>query len=119
MWHCGGYATATVPCQATPHPSQHQLGDLVPKANPFPKDFLFSSFSCWLWMGPGWLGGCSWAGFWAQQGMLILLGCCSSAQIQPCPQEQSSTAMAWQDPAGPGAASGDEAALAPHLASVE
>lgn len=118
MWHCGGYATATVPCQATPHPFRHQLGDLVPKTNPFPKDFLFSSFSCWLWMGPGWLGGCSWAEFWAQQDMLILLGCCSTARIQPCPQEQSSNAMAWQDHAGPGAASRDEAALAP-LASVE
>lgn len=114
MWHCGGRATATMPRRATPHPSRRQLVDLVPKANPFPKGFLFSSFSCCLWLGPGWLGGCSQAGFWVQQGVLILLGCCSSTtRIQPCPQEQSSKAMAWQDLAGPGAASGDEAALAP------
>lgn len=70
---------------------------------------------CWLWMGPGWLGGCSWAEFWVQQGVLILLGCCSSTLIQPCPQEQSNKAMSWQDPTDPG----DEAALGPHLASVE
>lgn len=91
----------------------------MPKANPFPKGFLFPSFSCWLWMGPAWLGGCSRAGFWAQQGVLILLGCGSSARILPCAQEQNSKAVAWQDSAGPGAASGDEAAPAPHLDSVE
>lgn len=109
MWHCRGSATATVPRRAPPHPSGRQLGDLVP----FPKGFLLLSFSCWLCMGPAWLGACSRAGFWAQQGVLILLGRCGSAQIQPCPQEQSSKAMAWQDPAGPGAASRGEAALAP------
>lgn len=97
-------------------PARCQLGDLVPRANPFPKGFLFSSFSCRLWMGPGWLSSCLWAEFWGQQGVLVLLSHAppQRPKSQPCAQEQSNGTVAWQGSTHPEATDGDGAALTPH-----
>lgn len=98
----GGTAeAATMQHSAAPCPAQRQLGDVVPRANPFPKGFLFSSLSCWLWMGPCWLGGCLRAGFWGQQGLVCSAVRCRSAHIAALCQRAEQQGHSLAGPCSP------------------